>query len=340
MARWRVAQGNLQFTAEDLAELQRFARQGKIGPGDLIQPPGAADWLYALEMDELKTHIKQNPGALDMDAPRRSGLQGVLAVVLLAGIAACSYGIYYFVSAIPEPDELELLGEKGLKLTEVLATASAPLRATPDDSAESVGNSPKNGKLALLAKRGGWYRVRDAANNEGWVKVDEVVPAYLFAGAEARQDYDPLYNPDRYVAVKNSSWMQLPDQQKNNVTVFQFMLTNESKFSMDSVKLLATIKDSKDQVLEKKEITIDGLIPPRADTMVGTLAPDPKDKADVPRLMTDVSFLELQKQDPDLALRWSAGIEVQMETKEFEKAVIDVLEVRAIPPDDAPGTKK
>lgn len=333
MARWRVAQGNQQFTAEDLAELQRFAREGKLGPGDLIQPPGASDWLYAMELPEISSSLRQAPPGLDVDyRPRKSGSNSIIIALLLMGIAAAGYGIYDVASHIPKAEDLELLGDR-LKLTEMLVTAdpSAAVLEQPTDGSSSKGTIAKDSKVQLMAKRGPWYRVQSADGMDGWVKVDEVIPAYLFADAETRQNYDPIYNPDRYVSVKNASWMQLPDQQRNNVTVFQFMLTNSSKFTMTDVKLLITVRDNRGNVLETKEIGIEGVVAPRQDAMVGTLSPDPKDKEDVARLFTDATFIEMQKEDPDLALRWSAGIEVGMSSKDFEKANVDLLEVRAIP---------
>ncbi len=331
MARWRVAQGNQQFTAEDLAELQRFARQGKLGAGDLIQPPGASDWLYAMELPELNAHLKQAPPGLDADYKPRRGGNGIIIALLLAGIAATGYGIWSVTQRIPKAEDLELLGKR-LQLTEMLVTSSsANVLSQPADSASPVGTAAKDEKVQLMAKRGPWYRIQTTGGADGWVKVDDVIPAYLFADAETRQDYDPIYNPDRYVSVKNASWMQLPEQQKLNVTIFQFSITNASKFTMTDVKLLVTVRDNKGNVLETKEIAIEGIVPARQDVMVGTLSPDPKNREDVARLFTDATFIEMQKEDPDLALRWSAGIEVGMESKDFEKANVDLLEVRAIP---------
>lgn len=334
MARWRVAQGQQQqFTAEDLAELQRFAREGKFGPGDLVQPPGASDWLYAMELPDLAKHLKSAPAVLDLDVRPRSRSNAPIVIALLLGIAGASYAIYHFASTIPQAEDLELLGDNGLSLTEMLMTVSAPVLQSAEDGAASTGTAAKDSKVALLAKRGPWYKIRSAEGAEGWVKVDQVVPAYLFADAKERQKLDPLYNPDRYVTVKNASWMMLPDQRKNNVTVFQFMLANESMFDMTDVKLLVTIRDTKGNALETKEVPVGGRIPARGDSMVGTLSPDPKDKEALPQLFTDATFLEMQREDPDLALRWSAGIEVAMQSKDFEKANVDLLEVRAIPKD-------
>jgi hypothetical protein len=78
-------------------------------------------------------------------------------------------------------------------------------------------------------------------------------------------------------------------------------------------------------------VPIEGVLKRFDGTMVGTLQPDPKDKEGVPRTMTQHSFDELAKSDPDLNLRWSDGVEVVMESKGFTDANIELLEVRAIP---------
>lgn len=337
MARWLVTQGDRQFSADDLADLQRLAREGKVGPGDMIQPPGAADWLYAAELPELKAHLPRTTrraGDDDDDLkPAGAGKNTALIGVLVVLIAIAGYVVFHYATRLPDPNDLELLGDKGLQLTEMLVTApgGASLRKEPDDGGGNVGLAEKDSKLQLLGKRNQWYLVKSESGGEGWVKVDEVVAAYFFADSETRQDYDPIYNPDRYVFVKNSSWLQLPDQKRENITVFQFLLQNTSKFVMTDVVLLATIKEKGGKVLETKEIAIEGPIPAYEGTMVGTLLPDPKNKEDVPRLMTETMFDELAKTDPDLALRWSAGIEVRMASQGFSEANIDLLQVRAVP---------
>lgn len=343
MSRWLVTQGDHQFSAEDLSELQRLVRQGRIGPGDMVQPPGASDWLYAAEVPELKGLLPGGTPAHhhhhddDLDTPRRAA-QGPIIAVLLVLIAIGGYAFYHFASSIPSPEDLELLGDKGLALTEMLVTVpgGVSVRANPEPGAAATTTAAKDARLQLLAKRGDWYRVGVPGGAEGWVAVNEVIPAYFFADAETRQDYDPIYNPDHYVFVKNSSWMQLPDKEaKNpailgNITVFQFLLQNKSKFEMTDVKLLATIKDKDKRVLETHEIAIEGVVPPFDGTMVGTLLPDEKVGGE-PRAMTATLFEELSKRDPDLALRWMDGIEVPMNSQGFVEANIDLLQIRAVP---------
>lgn len=331
MARWLVTQGDRQFAAQDLNELKQLAADGKVGPGDMIQPPGASDWLYASELPELKGLLKSGAGADlddDLDMPKRGFPAAVLVVLLLVVAAGGAFGMYHFANQLKDAD-LEL----DLGYSELLVTAEggASIYASPDANGGTVGTAAKDSKVQLLAKRGPWYQIRSESGAEGWVQVDAVIPGYFFADSETREDYDPLYNPDRYVFVKNSSWMQLPNQRKNNTTIFNFLLQNKSKFEMTDVILLATIKDKNDKVLEEKEIVIAGIIPPHDGVMVGTLSPEDKRSEEPPQRLTDHSFRELAKDDEDLMLRWTPSIEVQMETEGFVEANIDLLQLRAIP---------
>jgi hypothetical protein len=334
MARWLVTQGDHQFSAQDLAELKELAKSGKVGPGDMVQPPGATDWLYASELPELKGLLRRSASTYE-DARPESGsgatfaIMGILAVLIV--IAAAVF--WHFATTIPGKDDLVLLGKDGggLDLTEMLVTADpAQMRQLPDGNSETVATVAKDSKVQLLGKRKGWYHIK-ASNAEGWVTIDSVVPAYFFADATTREDYDPIYNPDYYVFVKNSSWMQLPDQKRDNVTIFSFLLQNKSKFDMADIKLLATIKDKNDTVLETREIAIEGTIPAFDGAMVGTLSPDKKDKEGVKRFLTSNYFSELAAADEALNMRWAEGVEVIMESEGFVEANIDLLEVRAIP---------
>ena len=74
MARWLVTQGDHQFSANDLNELKELAKTGRVGAGDMVQPPGAADWLYASEVPELAALFPSDGGVedddLDWDVPK------------------------------------------------------------------------------------------------------------------------------------------------------------------------------------------------------------------------------------------------------------------------------
>ncbi|MFT4978421.1 MAG: hypothetical protein ACI8S6_004331, partial [Myxococcota bacterium] len=331
MASWLVTKGEQQFSVRDLEELKQLVRKGSIGPGDIVQPPGASDWLYLIELPELNSLFPKSAFEVDDDSdyrPRSALGQGPIIAALLLLVAFAGYGMYYYAIRVPSNEDLTL----DLGLTEMLVTADpAELRDQPGGGS-TITTLPKDSRVQLLAKRNDFYAVESATGQKGWVDVDAVIAGYQFEDSRTREDYDPIYNPDRYVFVQNSSWMQLATQREANTSLFQFMLKNKSKFAMTNIVLLATIKDENDRVLEKKEIAIEGTIPAYASAMVGTLLPPEGEEDEVPvRKMTDSLFQELAAGNPELTMRWSAGVEEQMTSENFKEANIDILELSAIP---------
>lgn len=328
MSRWLVQQGDRQFAAEDLDELKRLASSGKLTQTDMVQPPGAADWLYATEVPQLKGLLGSTGSHADFDdepLPSRSPLPLILIFLVL--IVGGGYGAWHYANKLPKEGELDLIGENGLKLTDVLVTdPNAQLMDKPDGASKGVLEKDK--PLALLGKRGDWYFVRTEGGNEGYVKQDHVVPGYFFVDNNTRLDVDPLYNPDKYISVKNASWLQL-DKRNRNLTIFQFMIHNQSNFVMTDLILLATIKDKNGKELERVEIPIEGQIPSHDAIMVGTLQPENEGEEAI--MMTTHHFNKLVEADEDLNLRWSDGVEVEMQTSGFTEANIDILQVRAVP---------
>lgn len=333
MARWLVTQGDHQFSAADLNELKQLAQAGTVGPGDMVQPPGTSDWLYATELPELAGLFgaQDEDDDDDWDLPKTRN-RTPLAAVLIGLVALGGYGMWDYGQKLPSHEDLEIIGgTTGMALTEMIASSNTSVRSEPSESAASVGSIDKDETLQLLGKRGDWYNIRNASGTEGFVASNTVVPAYYFADAETRQSYDPIYNPDRYVFVKNSSWMQLPDQREDNITIFQFLLQNKSKFPMTDIRLLATIKDKNDRVIEEQEIRIEGAIPPHDGVMVGTLRPTKTADGETPRLMTTSALESMAKDDDTVMSRWTDGVELAMESEGFVEANIDLLQVRAIP---------
>jgi len=312
-----------------LSELKQLATDGTILSSDMIQPPGASEWLYAAEIPELKGLLKEGSGGDvgDDDWKKSSGgARKVLILVLLGLLAGGGFGLYQSAKEMPDYDNMNLLDN--LELTEMLVTEpQAPLLDQPNGA--KTGTLVKDSKLQLLGKQGPWYEIRSEGGQQGYVAVDHVVPGYFFADKRTQENYDPLYNPDRYVFVKNSSWMQL-DQQNRNLTIFQFLLQNKAKFAMTDIILLATIKDKNGKVLEEVQIPIEGEIPPYDSVMVGTLSPAPRDREGVPRNLTQSMFDTLSEEDPELQLRWSIGVEVEMQTPGFTEANIDLLQLRGV----------
>lgn len=337
MARWLVHTRDRQFAVEGMAELRTLAQKGEVEAGDLVQPPGAVDWSYALEIAELKSHLRPPAAADDDDdAPASTRAGATVALVAVLGLVAVAGGAvaFRFASLLPDP-EMRLEDQVGLEEM-VVTAAGAQLLAEPAEGASSVAALAEGGELDLLAKRGEFYKARDqASGQEGWVRVDQVMPMYLLGGGEVLQERDPLYNPDRYVFVQNASWMQLPEQQEEQLTVFQFRLQNESIYDMTDLVMVAKIKDSRGQELEKIEFRIEGVVPAGGNTMVGTVA-DPKDP-EAKRLVTQSTFELEAKDDPELSMQYTEGVEVKMQTADFTEASIDILELRAVPKPGAEG---
>jgi len=331
MASWLVTKGDQQFSVRNLEELKQHVRGGKVGPGDMVQPPGASDWLYLVELPELKVLFPPESLEVDDDIDFRpsSGLpKGPIIVLLLALAVGAGYGMYYYAVRVPSNEDLQL----DLGLTEMIVTGEGVQLRDKPEGGSAITTLDKDSRVQLLAKRRENYAVQSEAGQKGWVGVDDVIAGYQFEDSRTRDDYDPLYNPDRYVFVQNSSWMQLANQRETNTSLFQFMLKNKSKFAMTNIVLLATIKDDNDRVLEKKEIAIEGTIPPYASAMVGTLLPaEDAEEGTLPRKMTDKLFRELSKNDPEMTMRWSAGVEEQMASENFKEANIDILELSAVP---------
>jgi hypothetical protein len=348
MAQWLVTQGNHQFAVDSFDELEAMARRGQLSGGDMLQPPGSADWVYVSEVPDLKHIVSRNRSIDDEITPPSRGLGnamiGAIGLALVALIVVGGGFMLYLAQQMPDPDA-GILGEGGLSFSQMIVTEHGTgLRDEPADGGRVTHALQKDEVLELLAKRHEFYRARTSEGIEGWIPTNHVIPMYQLGGIEVRDELDPLYNPDRYVTVSNARWMQLPKDPKrpgtelSNVTVFEFMVTNEAPYAMTDLVLLATIKDAKGHELEKVEIPVEGVIGGRESTMVGTLGP-PEEKGkpapDAPvetsRVLTSSTFDEMAQADPDLQLRWTSGVEVEMATQEFTNAEIDILELRAVP---------
>ena len=346
MSRWLVTQGSNQFSVEGLDELEEMARNGQLAAGDMIQPPGTTEWLYVSEVPELEAELRKlgldDSDDLDDIGYRSSGasLATVAAVVLGAIIVLGGGAMAYYATQLT-PDDPDLFASMSYSQMIVTAQGSG-LRPEPDERARLEQPLSKDTVLELLSKRGDWYRAQVAGGREGWIPSGDVIPMYLVAGAEVREQLDPLYNPDRYVQVVNARWMPLAAEgarpgEPTNLTVFEFMMKNQSTYEMTGLVIEATIKDAKGHELETVEIDVDGVIPAEGHTTVGTLTanedaanPEPEER------LTSASFDALAKADPDLYMRWKDGVEVLMSTPgTFTNAEIAIVELRAVPDEEA-----
>lgn len=335
MARWLIQKNDTQSSVGSLAELKEQARQGNLGPGDMVQPPGTTEWLYAAEIDELKDDLNAG-AALDAElaAMNKQGGAGTwaLALALTAVVAAGGWYLYETSQNLPDPTS-RIVDQ--ISYSEIVVTEEGAQFLSEPEGGRALAAMSGGTVLELLAKRGDLYRARDKkSGQEGWVATDAVLPMYRMGGKDVIEQYDPLYNPDRYLEVSGASWMQLPEQRETSVTVFNFQLRNSSRYDITDVKIVATIKDEKGHELETVEFPIEGLVPADGHSMVGTLA-DPE--SDERRLITQYSLGLMAEDDPDLRLQYSDGVEVEMQTMDFQEASIDIVELRAVPGDGARG---
>jgi hypothetical protein len=328
MSQWLVTANDSQFSVDGLVELKQLAAEGKLTAGDMVQRPDTTVWVYAGELSELSDSFGgADPDSEDFEIPKSSigsnVVIGILLVVLLIGGGA-------IFTMAPRLDDGSTSIFDELSYTEMLVTEmGAPVHKEADAGSPVVTNLTKDEKITLLAKRRDFYRMRTASGLEGWIASNKVIPGYLIAGIDVRTELDPLYNPDRYVEIANSSWIQLPAQREEKITVFQFHIRNRAHYVMTDLVLLATVKDAKGSVIEKLEISIEGDIPSDGSTWVGTLGAEDKDEAS--RSLTKHTLNELAEEDPELQLRFSDGVEVKMTSTDFTEASIDILELRAKP---------
>lgn len=338
MAQWTVTQGSHQFQVAGMADLKRLCRAGDLRAGDMVQPPGTSEWMYIVEIPELKALVDLDDGG-GTRGISNAAIAGVAAV--LGAVTVAAGGAAVWLALQVPADDGPMIGEGGLQYSEMLVTATgASLLAEPSASAAPVAPVQKDQAVDLLAKRGDFYKARTKSGGEGWIAVDAVLPIYQLGGAEVKAELDPLYNPDRYLNVANASWTQPQEQKETDqlVTVFNFMLENTSGYLMTDLVLQAAIKDAKGHELEVVTIPVRGEVPPHATTMIGTLAPEAPKKgkraaedAEPAVVLTESTFLKMSESDPDLQLRYTAGAEVQMRTPDFTTATVTLVQLRSVP---------
>ncbi len=336
MSRWMINVRGNSFSAASMEELKQLARKGDLGGGDIVQPPGASEWLYAVEIPELKASLRADPAdGMEFVDAAPSGVSPVVKGIFAGVLAVASIGMWSYAlsvkNSMPQADQLELIGEHGLSFSEVLVTAdNAQLVGDAVGTASPVGPLPKNKKAELLAKRGNWYKLR-YEGKEGYAPVDAVIPAYYFADERTKLDYDPLYNPDKYVYVMNSSWMMPAEYTKKNASIMSFMLQNDSKFGMTDLRIVATLKDANGGVLEQKEVPVEGVMGANRSEMIGTLLP--ANKTEQPRVMLTTDMMLMMETDPKVGERWLDGVEVILPSAQVSEASVTLVEVRAVPPE-------
>lgn len=271
---WRITRGNDQFQAKDVAELKLLAIGGKIKAGDLIQPPGRSDWLYATEVPELDGLIKAPAMDDDDDWSRKRSPNNavrILAILIGIGIVASGfYGLYWVYENRPDATQTTLFGEheNALNPLEALATEHAALLKSPDSGSQSIGDVKKDDRVMLVRKLGDFYEVTTGDGTTGWLGTGQVIPGYKF-DQELSNKYDPLFNPDNYLQLMNYSWTPSGEEDEpETLTNMLFELSNPTDYGMQGVMLRVTFKDGSDNNIDVKNIEVPRLLPPNGDLFV------------------------------------------------------------------------
>lgn len=308
---WRITRGNDQFQAKDVAALKLLAIGGKILAGDLVQPPGRSDWLYATEVPELDGLIKVVQLDPD-DAWQRSNTPNnaarILAIILgLSVIVGGFYGMYWVYANRPDTAQTTLFGDhdKALNPLEALATEHAALLDSPDSTSSSIGDVKKDDRVMLVRKLGDFYEVSTADGKTGWLGTGQVIPGYKFDQTLSNK-YDPLFNPDNYLQLMNYSWTPSgEDDDPETLTNMLFELSNPTDYGMQGVMLRVTFKDGNDNTLDVKNVEVPRLLPPNGDLFIDGIEIDiewdDETRAEVEifgaRALLEPEFKKLQKEE-------------------------------------------
>lgn len=298
---WRITRGDQQFTVKDVAELKLMGVGGKIHGGDLIQPPGSGEWLYATEVSELKGLIKitkVDEDDIDFVKPGSGNAMRALLGLLAVAIIVVGFGVlYYIYTNAPDSTDQALFGDSpnALGPLDALATEYATLLAEPDGRAAQVGEVKKDSRVKMLRKLGDFYEVEGPSGQVGWLGIGQVVPGYKFK-QELSDKYDPLFNPDRYLQMANYSWVPRDDPKlPRELTDMMFQLANPTEYGMQGVILKITFMDGSDNVIDTVNY-------------------------EVPRILPPADSLHLE------------GIEIEIDWDEDTRAEVDILGARALLP--------
>jgi len=337
MARWLVNQKDRQFAAQDMDELKRLASDGSVGPYDMIQPPGATDWLYICEVDGLKELAKESSDDdEDISFRKKWKFPIPLPIILLAVAGGFGYLTYKNYDAYKAVDGKRVYGD-GLALSElVVLRDGTQVYDVPEGSV--IGSLPREEIIGLLGKRivnkdnkiEYWYETQ-LPSGKGFVHSSKVEAGFYLADAGTKGLYEQLYNPDQFIEVANTAWTRLdPDNPEN--TTLGLMVTNNAVFDMTDLVVLTTLSDKNNKVVQTDELRVEGIIPANDTVWVGMLTPDASGEEE-PKVMTDHHYKELaSNEDPSIeGWTFSETLNMLVEETGSVSGRIDLIQMRSIP---------
>ena len=337
MARWLVNQKERQFAAQDMDELKQLAKDGSVGPYDMIQPPGATDWLYVCEVDGLK-ELAHGSEEEDEDINFRKKRKFPIPLpIILIGISgvfgALSYTNYQTYKAV---DGKRVYGD-GIALSElVVLDNNTQVFDSPGENA--VDDLDKEEIVGLKGKRivptddgkEYWYEVAlPNSQATGFVLSEDLAAGFYLADSRTKGLYEQLYNPDQFIEVANTAWTRL-DPDNPEQTTLGLMVTNKSVFDMTDLVVLTTLSDKNGNPVQEDELEVQGLIPANDTVWIGMLTPSAASE-DEPLIMTDHHWKEeVQDNEDFMEWTWSETLNMLVEETGAISGRIELIQMRSI----------
>jgi hypothetical protein len=337
MARWLVNQQDRQFAAQDMDELKKLVSDGTISPYDMLQPPGATDWLYICEVDGLK-ELAQEPEEEEEDISFRKKRSFPIPLPLILLAIAAGFGFLSFKNyeTYKSVDGKRVFGD-GLALSElVVLRDGTEVYDVPEGNV--VGTLSRDQIIGLLGKRivtketqkEYWYETQ-LPTSKGFVHSSKVEAGFYLADPSTSDLYKQLYNPDQFIEVANTAWTRL-DPNNPEQTTLGLMVTNNSVFNMTDLVVLTTLSDKNNKVVQKDELRVEGIIPAKKTVWVGMLSPNANSEEET-RIMTDFHYKDLVSNEDTTLEGWTFTETLNMLVEETGTVSgrIDLIQMRSIP---------
>lgn len=337
MARWLVNQQDRQFAAQDMDELKKLVTEGSVGPYDMLQPPGATDWLYICEVDSLKD-LASEPDEVDEEISFRKKRKFPIPLPLILLAVAGGFGFLSLKNyeTYKSVDGKRVFGD-GLALSElVVLRDGTQVYDVPEG--DVVGTLARDEIIGLLGKRivnknnkvEYWYETQ-LPTSKGFVHSSKVEAGFYLADPSTSGLYKQLYNPDQFIEVANTAWTRL-DPNNPEQTTLGLMVTNNSVFDMTDLVVLTTLSDKNNKVVQTDELRVEGIIPAKKTVWVGMLTPDASSEEET-RIMTDYHYKDLISNEDASMEDWTFTETLNMLVEETGTVSgrIDLIQMRSIP---------
>jgi|GEM_PF-4599046 len=346
MARWLVNQQDRQFAAQDMEELKSLVQSGEIGAYDMLQPPGATDWLYICEVDGLKELVQQAADD-DDDIYFRKGWKLPIPLPLILFMIAVVSGYYAYqnYNTLESYKGSTIYGDS-FNYSQLLVVENNTLVYSKAEGKKSIDSLKQGQLVAVKGKRwihkkgdeyAKWYEIslsEDGTGPTGFVAADDVIPGYFLDHTEKLDIYTELYDPIE--KIRQSGFAQVANPDEPGHLVMNYGIDHGNRFALTDIIVELTFLDkSGKQVVQPRELKILGSIDAKSRDFIGTLKASEKSKADPlpePIYMTHSHFQkEYDETELEDGLVWQTNLDFNL----GEAVTVDfsgrVIQARSIP---------